>query len=71
MSVSPELILGPKKNGAYPGREIDCQEAISARLVDLIDTARNAGWTAIEVTQAISYVSGDLLLGLQNKLTEQ
>lgn len=70
MSVPPGLIFGPKRDGAYPGREIDCQEAISARLVELIDTARNSGWTTLEVTRAISNLSDDLLLGLENKLPE-
>ncbi len=70
MSAPPGMIFGPKRDGGYPGREIDCQESISARLVELIDIAKNADWTALEVTRAIRNLSDDLLLGLENELPE-
>ncbi|WP_435655921.1 hypothetical protein [Brucella pituitosa] len=40
-------VCGPAHEGKYPDRNIDCQAALADRVVDLIEEAENAGWSAI------------------------
>ncbi len=42
-------LTGPKRLGPYPDRELDCQEALEARFVALIDAAEAVGWVRPEV----------------------
>lgn len=57
----------PKRNGNYPDRNIDCQEAIAGLVVDIIEQAEKAGWTAVEAARAINDVSRGLVVGIQGK----
>lgn len=49
-------MLKPRQPGRYPDRDLDCEEAVDAKLRDLVDAANNAGWTTPEVLSAIERV---------------
>ncbi|WP_235923316.1 hypothetical protein [Brucella tritici] len=57
----------PMRAGYYPDRNIDCQTAIAGRVVDLIEEAENAGWSAMEAARAINDVSRGLFVGISGK----
>lgn len=57
-----EKVAKPKREGDYPDRDIDCQEAVAAGIVDLIEAAENAGWSAAEAAAAIFEVSRGFVL---------
>ncbi|MDH0125387.1 hypothetical protein N7376_15370 [Brucella intermedia GD04153] len=65
--ASSKKISGPKSDGKYPDRNIDCQTAIAFRVVQLIEEAENSGWTAIEAAKAIQEVSRGLFVGHAGK----
>lgn len=54
-------MLKPKHPGAYPDREIDCQEAVAVEIKGLIASARNAGWGEAESAEAIAVVASGLI----------
>lgn len=43
----------PKREGPYPDRGLDCQEAVAGKLVEALDEAEAAGWDRIEAAKAI------------------
>ncbi|GLU29439.1 hypothetical protein [Brucella sp. NBRC 12950] len=45
---------GPKREGLYPDREIDCQEAMSQGIADLIEQATLSGTSEADAAAAIS-----------------
>lgn len=47
-------MFGPKQVGDYPDRDIDCQEAVSQGIADLVDRAVISGGTEAEVTAALA-----------------
>ncbi|TCQ78015.1 hypothetical protein EDF68_10889 [Ochrobactrum sp. BH3] len=47
-------MLGPKQVGPYPDREIDCQEAVSQSIADLIEQATLSGASVSDAAAAIS-----------------
>ncbi|QQC25774.1 hypothetical protein I6H96_02615 [Brucella anthropi] len=67
MAVQSKSAIKPKADGNYPDRNIDCQEAVASGIIDLIETAENAGWGAVEAARAINEVSRGLFVGLQGK----
>lgn len=67
MPVNLNSVPGPKHEGKYPDRNIDCQEAIADAVVDIIEQAEKAGWTALEAARAVSEVSRGLAVGIQGK----
>lgn len=67
MSNPSDKISKPKHAGKYPDREIDCQEAVAGAVVDIIEQAETAGWTAVEAARAINDVSRGLFVGIQGK----
>lgn len=62
MSNPSEQISKPKHEGKYPDRDIDCQEAVVGAMMDLIEKAENAGWTAREAAAAVYAVSRGFVL---------
>ena len=56
-------MLKPTHSGNYPGRDIDCQEAIANEIMGLIASAKNAGWGETETAKAIAIVSQGLVHG--------
>lgn len=61
--IEPRL-TGPKRLGPYPDRELDCQEALEARFVALVDEAEAIGWVRTEVYTGlieliINHMAGD------------
>lgn len=56
------MIDRPRLPQQHPDRSLECQETIEARLVDLIDEARAAGWTVADITSAIIEVAENLRL---------
>lgn len=55
-------MFGPKQPGDYPDREIDCQEAISQGLADLVEQQVISGATEAEATAALA---GTKLVGIK------
>lgn len=53
----------PKKPGDYPDRDIDCQEHIAPRLVDILDQAEASGWDRLEAANALSEVANGIHMG--------
>lgn len=47
-------MLGPKQAGEYPDRDIDCQEAVSQGIADLVEQGVVSGGTEAEVTAALA-----------------
>ncbi|MDH7787625.1 hypothetical protein QBD01_003652 [Ochrobactrum sp. 19YEA23] len=47
-------MFGPKQPGDYPDREIDCQEAVSQGIAELVERAVVSGARDAEVTAAIA-----------------
>lgn len=47
-------MFGPKQPGDYPDRDIDCQEAVSQGIAELVDRAVVSGATEAEVTAALA-----------------
>lgn len=58
---------GPACEGKYPDRNIDCQNAIALRVVDLIEDAEKSGWSAVEAARAINDVSRGIFVGYSGK----
>ncbi len=48
-----DRLRGPRKLGLYEDRDIDCQEALEAGLMTLVDRAEAAGWLRIEAYAAL------------------
>lgn len=46
-------LRGPRKLGLYEDRDIDCQEAMEAGLMTLVDRAEAAGWLRMEAYTAL------------------
>jgi len=47
-------MIGPKQSGEYPDRDIDCQEAVSQGISDLIEQATLSGGSETEAAAALS-----------------
>lgn len=47
-------MFGPKQVGDYPDREIDCQEAVSQGIAELVEREVVTGATEAEVTAALA-----------------
>jgi len=47
-------MLSPKQEGPYPDRDIDCQDAVSQSIADLIEQATFSGASKADATAAIS-----------------
>lgn len=54
---------GPKKDGNYADRFMDCKEALADGLFGLIDDAQEAGWDRIEVARAIASMAKGVQMG--------
>lgn len=54
---------GPKREGAYPDRDIDCQEQIAPRLIDILDQAEASGWDRLEAANALAHVANGIQMG--------
>lgn len=67
MPVNLKSVPGPKHEGKYPDRNFDCQDAVADAVVDIIEHAEKAGWTALEAARAVSEVSRGLAVGFQGK----
>ncbi len=48
-----EGLPGPRQLGPYPDRKLDCQEAMEAGFLALIDQAEAVGWVRIEIYYAL------------------
>ena len=47
------MISPPKRAGADPDREIDCQEAMEPGFQAIVDCMLDAGWTRSEVMRSL------------------
>lgn len=52
----------PRASGPYPDRPIECQEALEARVIALIDEGLAAGWSTQDLTFALSELADNLML---------
>ena len=46
-------MIKPKREGDYPDREMDLQEALAGKLVEALDAAEAAGWDRIDAATAM------------------
>jgi len=46
-------VKGPCRPDEYPDRFVDCQEALTSKFHDLLDSAIEAGWNEYEVLAAL------------------
>lgn len=46
-------MIKPKREGDYPDREMDLQEAIAGKLVEALDAAEAAGWDRTDAATAM------------------
>ncbi|MCM0752058.1 hypothetical protein DEA98_14425 [Brucella pseudogrignonensis] len=54
---------GPKREGNYPDRGLDCQEDVAGKLVEALDEAEAAGWDRIEAAKALAKVANGIHMG--------
>ncbi|CDX34632.1 conserved hypothetical protein [Mesorhizobium plurifarium] len=47
------MISGPRREGDYTDREIDCQEAMEPGFQAIVDCMLEAGWTRVEVVRSL------------------
>ncbi|TPJ77199.1 hypothetical protein [Mesorhizobium sp. B2-6-2] len=47
------MISGPRREGDYPDREVDCQEAMEPGFQAIVDCMLEAGWARGEVMRAL------------------
>ena len=43
----------PRSHDDYPDRHLECQEALEATVISLIEQGTSAGWTVAEITTAL------------------
>lgn len=60
-------MLGPRKEGDYPDRDIDCQEAVSLGISDLIEQATLSGGSEAEAAAALT---GKEVPGIRNLIDD-
>ncbi|MDR6431273.1 hypothetical protein [Brucella pseudogrignonensis] len=71
MSTIRDKISKPRHDGKYPDRNIDCQEAVAAGVVDLIEAAENAGWSTTEAARAVNEVSHGLIQQATGRIPDE
>ena len=54
---------GPKHENKYADRAIDCQDAVAAGIINLLDEAEQAGWDRVEAAKAIVNVAIGIHMG--------
>lgn len=54
---------GPKHDKGYADRAIDCQEAVAAGIINLLEEAEEAGWDRVEAAKAIVNVAIGVHMG--------
>lgn len=47
------MITGPRREGDYPDREVDCQEAMEPGFQAVVDCMLEAGWARGEVMRSL------------------
>lgn len=47
-------MFGPRKAGNYPDRDIDCEEAITEGLSNLVERATTSGASEVDATAALA-----------------
>lgn len=49
----PPIFSSPKRDGAYPDRDLDCQMAMEDIFRAVAEQAQGAGWSELEVADAL------------------
>ncbi|HCH71303.1 MAG TPA: hypothetical protein DFK19_02445 [Ochrobactrum sp.] len=62
---------GPKHESKYADRAIDCQDAVAAGIINLLDEAEKAGWDRVEAAKAIVNVAIGIHMGETGKDPEE
>ena len=52
----------PRTPTVYPDRHLECQEALEASVIAMIDEGQAAGWTVGDVTAALITLADNLML---------
>jgi hypothetical protein len=65
------VIRQPKRQGEYPDREIDCQEAMEPGFQAIVDCMIEAGWTRGEIMRSLRrLVAADNMTQKENAKVE-
>lgn len=56
------MIPSPRRTDDYPDRNLECQEAIEAGVLALVDEAKASGWNMSDVTTALGELADNLML---------
>jgi len=54
---------GPKHEGKYPDRNLECESEMAARVVDALDEAEAAGWDRVEAAKAMIRAAKSVYMG--------
>lgn len=54
---------GPKRDGNYPDRGLECQEQLAPLLIDALDQAEASGWDRLEAAKALAEVANGIHMG--------
>lgn len=52
----------PRLPGPYPDRRLECQEALEAGVIAILDEGANAGWSREELAAAIIDLADHIML---------
>ncbi|MBZ9844065.1 hypothetical protein [Mesorhizobium sp. CA5] len=65
------MISGPRREGDYPDREVDCQEAMEPGFQAIVDCMLEAGWARGEVLRSLRrLIAADNLIQKENAKVE-
>jgi hypothetical protein len=66
------MIAGPSVSADISDRYLDCEFALEAAFLDLVDRAQGAGWQTLEIDAALVRLADNHMLGeLENIRTDQ
>jgi len=54
---------GPKREGKYLDRSLECEAEMAARVVDALDDAEAAGWDRLEAAKAMLQAAHGVYMG--------
>ena len=57
----PERIIRPREVGDYQDRGADCHDAVVDDVIELIESAKKAGWSEMEAAVAVGIIARRLV----------
>jgi hypothetical protein len=65
-------VKGPREEGDYPDRQLDCQEAIESKVQQVMEEVMRAGWLRDEAAAALVEVADHVMLSaIENRKAER